>query len=95
MKGGVAASMQALIALAKAGVHLRKSVAVWAVVDQKFEHRGGYALEQGKFKAEACIVTEPSDMRIMLACKGTAPIQVDLTGVLAHGSNPWLEVTKP
>lgn len=92
MKGGVAASVQAMIALAKAGVHLRKSLAVWAVMDEESEHRGAFALEQGKFQAGACIVTEPSDMRVMLGCKGTAPIQINLTGVLAHGSNPWLGV---
>ncbi len=92
MKGGVAASVQALIALARSGVRLRKGVAVWAVIDEESEHRGAYALEQGKFQAEACIVTEPSDMRLLLGCKGTAPVRIDLTGVLAHGSNPWLGV---
>jgi acetylornithine deacetylase/succinyl-diaminopimelate desuccinylase family protein len=92
MKGGVAASVQALIALARSKVRLRKGVAVWAVIDEESEHRGGYALEQGRFQAEACIVTEPSDMRLLLGCKGTAPVRIDFTGVLAHGSNPWLGV---
>jgi len=92
MKGGLAASVQALIALARSGVRLRKGVAVWAVIDEESEHRGAYALEQGKFQADACIVTEPSDLRLLLGCKGTAPVRIDLTGVLAHGSNPWLGV---
>jgi succinyl-diaminopimelate desuccinylase len=92
MKGGVAASVQALIALARSGVRLRRGVAVWAVIDEESEHRGAYALEQGKLPAESCIVTEPSDMRLLLGCKGTAPIRIDFTGVLAHGSNPWLGV---
>jgi acetylornithine deacetylase/succinyl-diaminopimelate desuccinylase len=92
MKGGVAASLQALIALSRAGVRPRKGVALWAVIDEESEHRGAYALEQGQFQADTCIVTEPSDMRLLLGCKGTAPIRIDLTGVLAHGSNPWLGV---
>lgn len=92
MKGGVAASVQAIIALAQSGVRLRKGVAVWAVIDEESEHRGAYALEQGKFSADACIVTEPSNMHLLLGCKGTAPIRIDFTGVLAHASNPWLGV---
>jgi acetylornithine deacetylase/succinyl-diaminopimelate desuccinylase family protein len=92
MKGGVAASVLTLLALAKSGVKLEKGVAVWAVIDEESEHRGAYALEQGGFRADYCIVTEPSDMRLLLGCKGTAPIRVDFTGVLAHGSNPWLGV---
>lgn len=92
MKGGVAASVQALIALAKSGIKLRKSLAVWAVIDEESEHRGAYALEQNKFQADACIVTEPSNMNLLLGCKGTAPIRIDFKGVLAHGSNPWLGV---
>jgi acetylornithine deacetylase/succinyl-diaminopimelate desuccinylase family protein len=92
MKGGVAASLQALIALARSGVKLRKSVAVWGTIDEESEHRGAYALEKGKFQAEHCIVTEPSNMNLLLGCKGTAPVRIDFTGVLAHGSNPWLGV---
>jgi acetylornithine deacetylase/succinyl-diaminopimelate desuccinylase len=92
MKGGVAASVQALLALRRSGVHLRKGVALWAVIDEESEHRGAYALEQGMFQADACIVTEPSDLRLLLGCKGTAPVRIDLQGVLAHGSNPWLGV---
>lgn len=92
MKGGLAASIQALMALRRSGVRLRKGVAVWAVIDEESEHRGAYTLEQSKFQADACIVTEPSDLRLLLGCKGTAPVRIDLTGVLAHGSNPWLGV---
>jgi acetylornithine deacetylase/succinyl-diaminopimelate desuccinylase family protein len=92
MKAGVAASIQAMIALARSGLQLRKGVACWAVIDEESEHRGAYALEQGDFKADYCICTEPSNMELLLGCKGTAPIRVDFTGVLAHGSNPWLGV---
>jgi acetylornithine deacetylase/succinyl-diaminopimelate desuccinylase len=92
MKGGVAASLQALVALARSGVRLRKGVALWVVIDEESEHRGAYALEQTKLQADACIVTEPSDLRLLLGCKGTAPVRIDLEGVLAHGSNPWLGI---
>jgi len=92
MKGGVAASVQAMMALARARVRLRKGVAAWVVIDEESEHRGAYVLEEAGRRAEHCIVTEPSDMKLLLGCKGTAPIRVRLHGVLAHGSNPWLGV---
>ncbi len=92
MKGGLSASIYALLALARSGIKLRKGLAVWAVIDEESEHRGAYVLEQAKFHADACIVTEPSDLNLLLGCKGTAPLRIDVEGVLAHGSTPWLGV---
>lgn len=86
MKGGVAASIQALIALARSGVKLRKGIAVWGVIDEESEHRGAYALENGNFRADACICTEASNLNITLGHRGTAPIHVDFKGVLAHST---------
>lgn len=92
MKGGVAAAVQAVLALARLGIELEKGVAIAATIDEESEHRGAYTLAKDGFKAEHCIVPEPSANRILLGCKGTAPIRIDFTGVLAHGSNPWLGV---
>jgi acetylornithine deacetylase/succinyl-diaminopimelate desuccinylase family protein len=92
MKGGLAAALQALIALARCGVQLEKSVALAAVVDEESEHRGAYHLAQSGLQAEACLITEPSNLEIMLGCKGTAPICIQVEGHLAHGSAPWLGV---
>ncbi|MFC2025842.1 M20 family metallopeptidase [Chloroflexota bacterium] len=92
MKAGVAASIMAMIALKRSGIRFKKGVACWAVIDEESEHRGAYALEQKSFNADYCICTEPSNMELLLGCKGTAPVRVDFTGVLAHGSNPWLGV---
>jgi acetylornithine deacetylase/succinyl-diaminopimelate desuccinylase family protein len=93
MKGGVAAAMQALMALARSGVELEKGVAVAATIDEESEHRGAYLLAQQGVRADYCIVPEPSANQILLGCKGTAPIRVDVQGVLAHASNPWLGVS--
>ncbi len=92
MKGGLAAAVMAALALARSGMRLEKGVAVAATIDEESEHRGAYTLAAGGFHAEHCIVPEPSNNELLLGCKGTAPIRIDLTGVLAHGSNPWLGV---
>jgi acetylornithine deacetylase/succinyl-diaminopimelate desuccinylase family protein len=91
-KGGLAAAIQAMIALARSGIRLMKSVAIAAVIDEESEHRGSMALVDDRLKADAAIITEPSDLHMLVANKGTAPIRINFTGVLAHGSNPWVGV---
>ena len=88
MKGGLAAAMQALMVLARTKAKLERSVAVAAVIDEESEHRGAYVFAQRDLKARACIVPEPSNLQLILGCKGTAPIRIRLTGRLAHGSSP-------
>jgi acetylornithine deacetylase/succinyl-diaminopimelate desuccinylase-like protein len=92
-KGGLAAAVMALLAIAGSGVSLAKSVAVAAVIDEESEHRGSAALVEDGLKADCAITTEPSDLQLLVACKGTAPIRIRFTGVLAHGSRPWLGVS--
>jgi len=91
-KGGLAASVMAIQAVARAGVPLRKGLALAAVIDEESEHRGSYALVDEGFEADGAIVTEPSDLRLLLGCKGTAPIRITFHGKIAHGSNPWLGI---
>ena len=91
-KGGLAAAVMALLALARSETRLQKGVAVAAVIDEESEHRGSMALVDDGLQADCAIVTEPSDLRLLVAHKGTAPIRIRFTGVLAHGSNPWVGV---
>ncbi len=91
-KGGLAAAVMAVLALARSGAQLAKGVAVAAVIDEESEHRGSMALVDEGLRAECAIITEPSDLRLLVAHKGTAPIRIHFTGVLAHGSNPWVGV---
>jgi acetylornithine deacetylase/succinyl-diaminopimelate desuccinylase-like protein len=90
-KGGLAAAMAALGALAQAGP-LRKGVVLAAVIDEESEHRGSYALVEDGVKAEAAVVTEPSDLRLIVGHKGTVPARITLQGRQAHGSTPWLGI---
>jgi len=91
-KGGLAAAVLAVLLLAKTGQVPRKSIAIAAVIDEESEHRGSWALAQEDIKADYAITTEPSDLNLQVAHKGTAPLRVDFHGVLAHGSNPWVGV---
>ena len=60
-KGGVAGAALAMIALARSGIKLKRSVALWGVADEESEHRGAHYIMNSGWKAEACISTEPCE----------------------------------
>jgi acetylornithine deacetylase len=89
MKGGLAAIM-AVGARAKQQ-HLRGDVIVTAVVDEEYASIGTEAIVK-HWRADAAIVTEPTELDICTAHKGFAWFTVETSGVAAHGSRPDLGV---
>lgn len=89
MKGGLAAIM---VAGAEAKQQrLRGDVIVTAVVDEEYASIGTEAIAK-RWKADAAIVTEPTELEICTAHKGFAWFTVETSGVAAHGSRPDLGV---
>lgn len=91
-KGGLAAAVSALISLQKRGIQLEKPVCVAAVIDEESEHRGTMKLVESGIQAEAAVITEPSNLRAVVGCKGTLPLKLTVIGKAAHGCRPWLGV---
>ncbi len=91
-KGGLAASVMALAAIARSGRRLKSSLGLALVVDEESEHRGSMALVERGLSARQAVVTEPSDLRLVIGCKGTLPFQIRVRGKAAHGARPWLGV---
>lgn len=89
-KGGLAAAVSAMAAIAGSGAALSKPVALVCVIDEESEHRGSMALRSMGVDAEFGVITEPTGLRLGIGCKGTAPILVRVKGVAAHGCRPWL-----
>ncbi len=85
MKGGVAAMIAAAAALAPTWSRGRLIVA--CVVDEEFESIGADALVK-RWKADAAVVTEPTDLRMAVGHKGFAWLEVQARGRAAHGSRP-------
>jgi acetylornithine deacetylase len=84
MKGGVAAMCAAAF---RAGRTLASGeVIVAAVADEEFQSIGTRALVDWGVRAEAAIVTEPTQLSIMPAHKGFAWIRLEFRGRAAHGS---------
>ena len=85
MKGGLAASMAAVKALADAGCPHGGEVLVAAVSDEEYASRGTADLI-GRYKVDGAIVTEPTALDICVAHKGFVWIEVMTHGQAAHGS---------
>ncbi len=89
MKGGLAAAMYA----ATEAKHraLRGDVILQAVVDEEYASIGTQALAS-RFHADAAIVAEFTELKLILAHKGFVWLEIETEGVAAHGSRPELGV---
>jgi acetylornithine deacetylase len=85
MKGGVAAMIAAAGTLATRWKRGRLIVA--AVVDEEYMSIGAEALVR-EWRADAAIVTEPTDLQMAVGHKGFAWVEVVTRGRAAHGSRP-------
>jgi len=86
MKGGVAAMIAAAAAVATRGLAAGRIV-VAAVVDEEHSSIGADALVK-TWRADAAVVTEPTDLGIAIGHKGFAWVEVAVEGKAAHGSRP-------
>ncbi len=83
MKGGAAAIMSAMIALALDPPAGRVLAAL--VVDEEYASIGTQHFVN-QYKADACIVTEPSEGNLILGHKGFVWAEIETRGRAAHGS---------
>jgi acetylornithine deacetylase len=89
MKASVAASLIACREAASLG--LSGDVVVAAVADEEHASLGVQEV-LGGVTADAAIVTEPTEMALVVAHRGFAWFEVEVTGRPAHGSRPDLGV---
>jgi acetylornithine deacetylase len=89
MKGGVAAALIACREAAK--LDLAGDVVVAAVADEEHASLGVQQCLKA-VRADAAIVTEPTELEIAIAHKGFIWAEIEVTGRAAHGSRPRLGV---
>jgi acetylornithine deacetylase len=87
MKGGVAAMIGATRVIAESGGLASGRIVLAAVIDEEHASLGADALV-AKFRADAAVVTEPTDLDIAVAHKGFQWVDVETRGRAAHGSRP-------
>jgi acetylornithine deacetylase len=86
MKAGVAAMIDAVRVAVSRGF-TRGRIVVAAVIDEEYASIGADALVT-RWKADLAVVTEPTDLKIGVAHKGFAWLDVETRGRAAHGSRP-------
>lgn len=83
MKGSLAAIMVA--AKHARALELAGDLIVTAVADEEVASTGTSSVLEG-FRADAVIVTEPTELRLCTAHKGFVWLEAEVSGVAAHGS---------
>jgi acetylornithine deacetylase len=89
MKAGLAAIM--LAGAEAAGAGLAGDVIVTAVCDEEVASIGAARVAE-RYRADAAIVSEPTEMRLALAHKGFVGFEIETKGRAAHGSRPDLGI---
>ncbi|MFI0772441.1 ArgE/DapE family deacylase [Streptomyces sp. NPDC021218] len=89
MKAGLAAALVACREIDRQGLPIE--VVLASVADEEHASLGIQELLPA-LKADAAIVTEPTEMAIGVAHKGFVWVDIEVTGVAAHGSRPELGV---
>ena len=86
MKCGLAAMVEAVAALLRAGIRPRGDVILTFAADEEHASLGTAAIARTR-RADAAIVTEPTQLRICIAHKGFAWVMMRTAGRAAHGSD--------
>lgn len=89
MKAGLAAIMMAAAAVRRQS--LRGDVILTAVCDEEFASIGTASVVKS-WHADAAILTEPTQLDICIAHKGFCWLDIETTGLAAHGSLPEVGV---
>lgn len=85
MKGSLAAMMATAKALVDANITLKGDLLITGVADEEYASLGTEALVK-EVRADAAIVTEPTDMHLCRAHRGFIWFDVETFGRAAHGS---------
>jgi len=85
MKGGLAAMIAAAKSLVDANIKLSGDLLIAGVADEEYISEGTVELLK-EYKADAAIVTEPTDLQLARAHRGFIWFDIETFGHAAHGS---------
>lgn len=90
MKGGLAAVVAAMSALASAPGGLSGPVQLVCTVDEEEHGSGVRDLIGGPIDTEflGCVVAEPTNLQVVRGCRGASYLEIDITGRAAHSGRP-------
>ncbi|WP_425060192.1 N-formyl-4-amino-5-aminomethyl-2-methylpyrimidine deformylase [Sporomusa carbonis] len=92
MKAGLVANLLAVEILQKLGIALKGDLIFQSVVDEEGGGNGTLACVERGYRADAAVVSEPTDLRIFPAHMGFIFYAVTVRGKSLHSSAKWLGV---
>ncbi len=84
MKGGIASMIMAVEAIQRSGLRTAGDILVGTVVDEEAGGMGTLDFVDHGYRADACIMTEPTDLKIAPLCRGILWGKLILTGRSGH-----------
>ena len=84
MKGGIAAMVFAVKAILECGAHLAGDVKIGTVVDEESGGMGTLALMAEGYRADACLLTEPTSLNMAPLCRGILWGKIIVEGQAGH-----------
>ncbi len=88
MKGGIAAMIQATKIVLKSGVELKGDLIVQTVPEEEATCMGTLACCQKGYTADAAIIPEPTDMKVLVAVRGNLYGKITVLGRAGHAEMP-------
>ncbi len=86
MKGGLTTHLAALAALDACGVRLKGDVTIAATVGEEDGGIGALSTVLRGYRADAALVTEPTELALVTACEGSLVFRLTITGRSAHAA---------
>jgi acetylornithine deacetylase len=94
MKGGIAAMIKAVQFIQQAGVKLNGDVLLQTNPDEESTCMGSLSICQKNYQADAAIIPEPTDMKVLVAVRGSVYGKIIVEGRAGHAEMPqphWSE----
>ena len=89
-KASVTAQVMGAVALARSGAPLRGRLVVTEVADEETSGAGAlHLIAEGDLRLDGVIVGEQTMNRVAIGEKGTAGVDIVVSGRTAHGALPW------
>jgi acetylornithine deacetylase len=88
MKGGIASMLMAVKAIQACGLRLAGDVKFGTVVDEEAGGMGTLALMAAGYRADACMISEPTDLQIAPLCRGILWGRIVIPGRAGHIEMP-------
>jgi len=89
MKGGNVALMLAMEAVIRSGIKLKGDVIFHSVIEEESGGAGTLATLVRKYKADAAIIPEPTNMKLFIKQQGSMWFRVTVEGLSAHGGTRY------